>query len=97
MTKRDLEAVRNLKRQMTAKCAKLVRERKRNEFEAVVAKGKVETYGDVFAIYDKLSGRAKRYAAFVRIETLASLGYSPEKIFEIMESKSPSQKKDTHD
>jgi hypothetical protein len=88
MTKRQLNYIRDLKRKIAADCAKRIRESKKKAFDDVVAKGKIETYGDLFAVSGKLSKRAKEIAALNRIQVLAGMGYDPVKIIELMEPKS---------
>jgi hypothetical protein len=87
MTKRELEYIRGLKREIGAKCAKKTREYKKNEFEKAIAKDKVETHGDIYGLFCGLSRRAMEVAALNRIESLAAMGYSPAKIIELMEVK----------
>ncbi|MDR1587283.1 MAG: hypothetical protein LBS57_07510 [Treponema sp.] len=99
MTKheRALEFARDFKRQVAIKCAKRIREEKKKAFEDVMVKGKVVTYGDLFAVLGKLSKKAKEYAALNRIQTLAGMGYSPTEIIELMEPKRPPRKENAHD
>jgi hypothetical protein len=89
MTKREraLNFAREFKRTVAKEAAKRERESKRKAFEDVVAKGKIETYGDLFAILEKLSRRAKEYAALNEIQRLASMGCGPAKIVEFLEPK----------
>jgi hypothetical protein len=87
MTKRQLDYIRELKRDIAAKCAKKTREYKKNEFEKAMAKDKVETYGDIYGLFCGLSRKAMEVAALNRIERLAAMGYSPAKIIELMEVK----------
>jgi hypothetical protein len=87
MTMRELEYIRKLKRQIAVKCAKRTREWKKKAFEDVIAKEKIETYGDIFGIFYGLSKRAIEVAALNRIEVLAGMGYSPARIIGVMEVK----------
>jgi hypothetical protein len=87
MTRRELKYIRDLKRQTAINCAKRTREWKEEAFENVMAKGKVETYGDVFGVFCGLSKKAVEVAALNRIEALARMGYSPARIMEVMEPK----------
>jgi hypothetical protein len=87
LTKRQLNYIRELKREMAIKMAKKTREYKKNEFEKAVAKDKVETCGDIYGLLCGLSWRAKEIAAMNRIEMLAGMGYSPAKIIELMDIK----------
>jgi hypothetical protein len=99
MTKREraLNFAREFKRTVAKDAAKRERESKRKAFADVVAKGKIETYGDLFAILGKLSRRAKEYAAYGEIRRLASMGYDPAKIVELMEPKKPPRKENAND
>ncbi|MDR0710345.1 MAG: hypothetical protein LBF77_09795, partial [Spirochaetaceae bacterium] len=67
--------------------ARRTRKAKKESFERVMGKGKVETYGDVFDLFCGLSRRAIEVAAIARIQTLVRLGYSPARIIGIMEVK----------
>ena len=89
MTKREraLEFARDFNRDFNRKADKRLREEKKKAFEDVVAKGKIETHGDLFAVLGKLSRRAKEIAALNRIQVLAGMGYDPVKIIELMEPK----------
>jgi hypothetical protein len=83
------------KKDIAAELAKRTRERKKKAFGEVVAKGKVETWGDIFAVLDMLSAGAKEKAAFDRILTFMGMGYGPERIIEAMEMKRPPKKDGT--
>jgi len=87
MAKREPKFIWNLKKQMAKDMAKHTREYKKIELEKVKAKGKVETYGDIYGIFCGLSKKAIESAAFWRIEWLASAGCSPTEIIERMEPK----------
>jgi rRNA processing protein Krr1/Pno1 len=99
MTKREraLNFAREFKRTVAKEVAKRERESKRKAFADVVAKGKIETYGDLFAILGKLSRRAKDYAAINEVQRLASMGYDPKKIVEFLEPKKRPQKENVND
>jgi hypothetical protein len=87
MAKREPKFIRNLKKQMAKSQAKYTRDHKKEEFEKVKAKGKEETYGDLYGIFCGLSKKAIVSAACWRIEWLASAGCSPTEIIERMEPK----------
>ncbi|MDR0601559.1 MAG: hypothetical protein LBG42_04190, partial [Treponema sp.] len=75
MTRHDraLGFTRDFNRKFAKENARRVREEKKKAFEDVVTKGKIETYGDLFAVLGKLSRRAKEIAVLNRIQTLAGL------------------------
>jgi hypothetical protein len=87
MKKKQPKYVRELKQEIGREIAKKTRERRRKEFIAVMAKDKVETYGDIWAIFNGLSKKAKDSAVAQRIFTLARLGNRPKEIVEILEPK----------
>jgi hypothetical protein len=87
MTKRESKYIRDLKRQVAINCAKRTREWKKKAFKDVMAKGKVETYGDVCEIFNGLSRHAIEIAVYNRIMSLAAIGKTPGEIIEIMEPK----------
>jgi hypothetical protein len=84
---RETAAIRNIRKKIAQDQAKRTRARKKEAFEKVLSKEKVETYGDIFAIFDGLSKKAVEKTAFDKIFTLAHLGNSPAKIIELMERK----------
>jgi hypothetical protein len=84
-------------KELNMKYAKARREERKKAYEAVVAKGEIVTYGDLFAVFDKLSWRAKRAAALNEVLRLSSMGLNPEKIIETMEPKEPARKGDDHE
>jgi hypothetical protein len=73
--------------ELKQKIAQNIRKRRREELSRIKAKDKVETYGDMDAIFYGLSKRAKDSAVLFRINTLAHLGKSPTEIMNIMEPK----------
>jgi hypothetical protein len=89
MTSRDraLEFAREFKR----KVARRLREEKKKAFENVVAKGEIVTWGDAFAVLDKLSRKALRSAALRRILSLSAMGFGPSQIIADMEPKKPAR------
>jgi hypothetical protein len=87
MKKKELKAIRELKQEVNREVAKRLRKKRHEELTEVMAKDKVETYGDVDAIFYGLSKRAKDSAVLDRIFTLARLGNRPTEIIKIMEPK----------
>jgi hypothetical protein len=87
MKKKQPKYVRELRQEIGREIAKKTRERRRKELAEVVAKDKVETYGDICAIFNGLSKRAKDSAVLNRIFMLARLGNRPTEIIKIMEPK----------
>ncbi|MDR1175349.1 MAG: hypothetical protein LBK83_07770 [Treponema sp.] len=87
MTRRETKFIRDLEKKMAADMARRTREAKKKAFAEVMGKEKVKTYGDIFAILDGLSRKAKEMAAYGRIQHFAMLGRSPKQIVEIMEPK----------
>jgi hypothetical protein len=86
-TKREEKFIRDFKKKMAVDMAKRVREARKKAFAEVMGKEKVETYGDIFAILDGLSRRAKEAVVWGRINYLAAQGRSPKQIIDIMEPK----------
>jgi len=87
MKKSQPKYLREFKQKITREIAQKIRKRRREELLEVIAKDKVETYGDINAIFNGLSKRAKDRAVLDRIFTLVSLGKRPTEILEIMEVK----------
>jgi hypothetical protein len=85
MAKREQKYIRDLKKHWAQEKSKRTREFKKSKFEEVMAKEKVETVGDLCGIFFGLSRHAVENAAYRRIQELASIGLSPEKIIERME------------
>jgi hypothetical protein len=87
MAKREsvTKKIQSLKKEWAKKMAAGTRARKKDEFEKVKAKGKVETFGDIYGVFCGLSKRAIEASAFHEIQKLAALGYGPEMIIERME------------
>jgi hypothetical protein len=94
---RESKSIRDMKKQMAKEQAKRTREAKKKSFEKVMTKGSVETYEDVFGIFDGLSRRAIELAAYHRIEELARSRRTARQIIEIMEQKKRRKKDDTND
>jgi Ca2+-binding EF-hand superfamily protein len=84
---RENASVRKLRKEMAQELAKRTRERKKEALKQVLSKEKVETYGDIFAIFDGLSKKAVEKTALDKIFTLAHLGNSPAEIIKLMEPK----------
>jgi hypothetical protein len=97
MAKRESKYIRDLKRQLATNQAKRAREAKKKSFEEVMAKEKVETYGDIIGIFNGLSRNAIDLAAYHRIAELARFRKTPLEIIEIMEPKKPSRKENAND
>jgi hypothetical protein len=87
MTRRQQKYIEDLKKKMAKDQARRTREAKKDSFATVMAKEKIETYGDLFGVFDGLSERAKNAAVLLRIQTLAVVGYSPAEIVKMMEPK----------
>jgi hypothetical protein len=87
MAKRESKFIRDFKKKIAVDMASHTREAREKAFADVMDKEKVETYADVFAIFDGLSRKAKDLTVYGRIEHLAALGCVPKKIIEIMEPK----------
>jgi hypothetical protein len=87
MTRSQLKYIRDLKKQMANDQARRTRKAKKEAFERVMSKEKVETYGDIYDLFCGLSRRALEVAALDRIQTLTRMGYSPERIIDVMEIK----------
>jgi hypothetical protein len=80
-----------MKKQMAKDQARRTRKAKKEAFERVMAKEKVETYGDIYDVFLGLSKRAIEIAAIERIRVLGTMGYSPARIIEVMEVKKGKQ------
>jgi alkylated DNA nucleotide flippase Atl1 len=87
MTKREEKFIRDFKKKMAVDMARHTREARKKAFAEVMGKEKVETYGDIFAILDGLSRRAKEAVVYGRIHHFVALGRSPKQIIDIMEPK----------
>jgi hypothetical protein len=87
MTRSQLKYIQDLKKQMANDQARRTRKAKKEAFERVMSKEKVETYGDIYDIFCGLSRRAIEIAAIDRIRVLGTMGYSPARIIEVMEVK----------
>ena len=87
MKKKHPKCIRELKQEIGREIARNTRRRRREELAEVMAKDKAETYGDICAIFEGLSKRAKDSAVLDRIFTLARLGHSPKEILKVMEVK----------
>jgi alkylated DNA nucleotide flippase Atl1 len=85
MPKCESKFIRDFKKKISVDMVRRTREIRKKAFAEVMEKEKVETYGDIFAIIDGLSRRAKEVAVYGRIKYLATLGRSPKQIIEIME------------
>jgi hypothetical protein len=92
MTGRESKFIREAKKQAAKDQARRTRTAKKEAFERVAAKGKVETYGDIFDLFCGLSRRAVEIAALDRIRTFVRMGYSPERIIDVMEIKRKKRK-----
>lgn len=92
MKKKQPKGVRELKQEIGREIARRTRERRQKEFAEVITKDKVETYGDICAIFDGLSKKAKDSAVLDRIFTFARLGNSPTEILKIMEPEKQKEK-----
>jgi hypothetical protein len=79
---------KTFKQKISVMLAKKTREWKREAFDTVCKKGKVETVGDIVGIFYGLSRKAVEMAAFRDIQRLASLGFTPAEIVERMSVKS---------
>jgi hypothetical protein len=80
-----MEKRKSVKRELAEYKAKATREWKREQFAEVCKKDKVETIGDVCAVFFGLSNNAVKNAAYRRIQELAAFGCSPSEIIERME------------
>ena len=78
---------KTIKTQIAVLSAKKIREWKREMAAEVCKKGRVETVGDICAVFYGLSRKAVECAAYGRIQYLAARGYSPAEIIERMEVK----------
>jgi hypothetical protein len=87
MSRSEPKFIRDLKQQMAKDMARRTRKAKKESFERVLAKGTMETYGDIYDLFCGLSRRAIEVAAIERIHTFVRMGYSPERIIEVMEVK----------
>jgi alkylated DNA nucleotide flippase Atl1 len=84
MAKRESKFIRDFKQEFAKKCRKQTLERKRDELQKVLQKGKVETYSDIFGLFAGLTRKAIEIAAYEKIRRLASLGYDPKEILKLM-------------
>jgi hypothetical protein len=87
MAKREGQFIREFKKKMAVDMAKRTREARKKAFAEVMGKEKAETYGDIFAIFDGLSRRAKEAVVYGRIKYFVAMGRSPKQIIDIMEPK----------
>jgi hypothetical protein len=79
--------LREFKQKIAQEVAQKIRQQRREELSRLMAKDKVETYGDIIAIFNGLSRKAKDSAVLGRIYSLAKLGESPTEIMKTMEPK----------
>jgi len=86
MNKRQ-QSLREIKQKIAREVAQKIRKQRREEFSVVMAKNKIETYGDIFAIFNGLSKKAKDRAVIDKIYLLAKCGESPAEIIKTMEVK----------
>ena len=87
MKKRQPKYILEFKQKIAREIAQNTRKRRREELSKVMTKDKVETYGDIIAIFNGLSRRAKDSAVLCRIYTLATFLKSPKEIIKTMEEK----------
>ncbi|MDR0877242.1 MAG: hypothetical protein LBN21_04255 [Treponema sp.] len=88
MTKKRVpKAVREFRQEMAIKQRKRTSEWKRKEFEAALAKEKLETYRDIFGVFCGLSHKAMESAACQKIVKLAARGFNARQIIDYMEPK----------
>jgi hypothetical protein len=87
MKKQQPKYVREFKQKIAREVAQNIRKRRREELAMVLTKDKVKTYGDIIAIFDGLSKKAKDSAVLCRIYTLACFEKTPTEIMKIMEPK----------
>jgi len=85
--KKQPKYLRELKQDIRREIAQKTRKRRQEELAAVMAKDKAETYGDICAIFEGLSKKAKDRAVFDRIISLIRIGKQPSEIIEMMEPK----------
>jgi len=85
--KKQPKYIREFNQEIRREIARKARKRKREELAEVMTKDKAETYGDVYAIFNGLSKKAKDWAVLDRIFTLSSLGKNPTEIIKMMEPK----------
>jgi hypothetical protein len=81
------KSVEAMKKEFAARCRKNTRELKRQKFQEVLAKGKVETLLDVAHLYFGLSHKAVEEAAYREIMFHARCGRTPQEIVDLMEVK----------
>jgi hypothetical protein len=84
-TKRQEEYTRSLRRDMAKEMAEKIRRTKKEMFEKVRNKEKLETLDDVYYLFCGLSRAAVEISAIGIIRELAVRGCSPAKIVEILE------------
>jgi hypothetical protein len=85
MAKRELTP-KELKKQWDRERAQATRKAKRERFEAVLQKGKVEYTADFYGLFCGLSRKAIDNAAFQRIIHLTVVdGFTPREVIRIME------------
>ena len=86
--------VKKIRQAFGRKLAQETRKRHKKDLNEVLKKGKVETYGDVYAIVNGLSGMAKRIAVAAHVLHLASFhNMTPQQIIENLEPKKEQKKK----
>jgi hypothetical protein len=78
---------KSIKREVSEFSARKTREMKREWFDRVCKKSRVENGDDVCGIFMGLSRKAIELAAYDKIFRLARLGYSPSEIVRRMEGK----------
>jgi hypothetical protein len=78
---------KSVRREVAEIKAKGTREMKRKMFGEVCGKGRVETPRDIISVFFGLSRKAVENAAYMKIHTLAAMGYTPLEIVRRMEGK----------